>query len=79
MSPDEKKYYLDVFLKLEPLLDMIADRSGCSWWSPPGEDWHFTCDMGDVYEFLEQLEAWLRGEEVPESTSRLYKNDNVLR
>lgn len=62
MTKEEKKEYMDILKKLEPLLDKIAERSGQSWWSPPGKDWHFSCDMGYVEEFFDQLEDFLTDE-----------------
>lgn len=59
MDSDKKKYYLNLLNQLEPFLSNIAERSGEFWWSPPGEDWHFVCDMGYIQRFFNQLEAWL--------------------
>lgn len=61
MTPEKKKEYLEYLEKLSPLFDKIYDRCGQSWWSPPGEDYFFSCDMGCVEDFLNDLENWLTG------------------
>lgn len=60
---------------------ILEKRSGESWWSPPGEDWFFSCDMGYVGEFLSQLRSYLEQNEAYynyESTSPLQKNARLI-
>lgn len=78
MTKEQKKELLEHFEKLDPLFEIIRNRSGQSWWSPPCEDWHFICDMGYVSEFLEQLESWLRDDDILESRLEKYKNTNLI-
>lgn len=79
MTSEEKKNYLNVLTQLEPLFDAILKRSGQSWWSPPGEDWYFSDDMGCVYEFFDHLQDWLGDKEIMERTHPMYQNSKLMR